>query len=91
MTMLPPCAELSPILAAGLPPMSTLGDPTIIVSGGPTHTALAVRVAAGIPPTRTKGTPGGRIGPPTWGMGGTPGVCIGHTCMSPTLAPGLLI
>jgi hypothetical protein len=28
------------------------------------------------------------IGPPTWGMGGTPGVTIGQTCMSVMRAAG---
>jgi hypothetical protein len=43
-------------------------------------------VAAGIMPIITVGAPGGRIGPPTCGMGGTPGVTMGQTCISPTRA-----
>jgi hypothetical protein len=44
--------------------------------------------AAGIPPMSTVGQPGPTTGPPTWGIGGRPGVTIGHTCMSPILAAG---
>lgn len=29
------------------------------------------------------------IGPPTCGMGGVPGVTMGHTCMSPIVAAGM--
>ena len=39
--------------------------------------------AAGIPSIRTVGTPGGRIGPPTWG---TLPITSGHMCGSPTRA-----
>src|SRR3954463_1915846 len=81
-TIVPPCAVLSPILAAGLPPIKTVTDPFIIESGGPTHVHILPKVAAGKPPIKTLGTPGGKIGPPTCGIGGNPGVTIGHTCMS---------
>ena len=47
--------------------------------------------AAGIPPINTVGHPGPVIGPPTCGIGGVPGVTIGHTCMSPILAAGFPI
>jgi hypothetical protein len=57
-------------------------------SGGPTHTHMSVARAAGCPPMRTVGQPGGKIGPPTCGIGGTPGVTIGQVCMSPILAAG---
>jgi len=69
---------VSPILAAGLPPIITVADPLAMVSGGPTQVHTFPRVAAGTPPIKTVGTPGGNIGPPTCGMGGVPGVCIGH-------------
>jgi hypothetical protein len=50
--------------------------------------AISPMHAAGIPPISTVGQPGGRIGPPTCGIGTTAGVCIGHVCISPTLAAG---
>jgi len=84
----PPCAVLSPIRAAGLPQMSTVADPIIMESGGPTQTALSPNTAAGNLPIRTVGAPGPIIGPPTWGIGGTPGVTIGQTCISVILAAG---
>lgn len=87
-TIVPPWAQVSPILAAGLPPIITVADPLTIVSGGPTQVHIPVAVAAGSPPIITVGTPGGRIGPPTCGMGGTAGVTIGQTCMSETRAAG---
>ncbi len=87
-TMLPPCAVVSPILAAGFPPIITVADPLTIESGGPTHTRLSPSTAAGKFPMSTVGMPGPMIGPPTWGMGGTPGVCIGQVCMSRTLDAG---
>tara|TARA_B100000768_G_scaffold96056_1_gene89661 strand:+ start:599 stop:721 length:123 start_codon:yes stop_codon:yes gene_type:complete len=34
--------------------------------------------AGGLPITKIVGTPGGIIGPPTCGIGGTAGVSIGH-------------
>ena len=69
-------------------PIITLLDPFAIESGGPTHIHILPTVAAGMPPISTVGTPGGEIGPPTCGIGGTPGVSIGHMCISPTLAAG---
>jgi hypothetical protein len=79
---------MSPILAAGWPPIKTVTDPFIIESGGPTQVHILPIVAAGNPPIKTVGTPGGIIGPPTWGIGGTPGVTIGQTCMSDIRAAG---
>lgn len=80
--MEPPWDVLSPMRAAGLPPISTVAEPLMIESGGPTHTQLSPRTAAGKPPSKTVGHPGPAIGPPTWGMGGTAGVCIGQVCRS---------
>lgn len=78
-TMVPPCAVVSPIRAAGFPPIITIEDPFTILSGGPTQTQLSPMTAAGSLPIRTVGTPGPIIGPPTWGMGeGKAGVCIGQ-------------
>lgn len=86
--IVPPWAVVSPILAAGWPPIRTAVDPKAITSGGPTQVAMSPCLAAGVPPIRTVGHPGGSIGPPTWGMGTTAGVCMGQMCMSPTLAAG---
>jgi hypothetical protein len=87
MAIEPPWAQVSPIRAAGLPPIKTLLDALTIASGGPTHTQLSPKQAAGIPPINTVGAPGPMIGPPTWGIGaGTAGVCIGQVCRSPILA-----
>jgi len=61
-----------------------------MVSGGPTHTQLSPTTAAGKPPIRTVGAPGPTTGPPTWGIGGTPGVCIGQVCKSVILAAALI-
>ena len=47
--MLPPWAVLSPSLAAGLPPMSTVPDPAAIVSGGPLQVQRSPITAAGAP------------------------------------------
>ena len=84
-TMLPPCAVISPIRAAGCPPIRTVKLPSTITSGGPTHTHMSPTLAAGSPPIKTVGQPGGRMGPPTCG---TSTVTIGQTCMSETLAAG---
>jgi hypothetical protein len=87
MAIEPPWAQVSPIRAAGLPPIITLLEPLTIASGGPTHIQLSPIQAAGIPPINTVGAPGPMIGPPTWGIGaGTAGVCIGQVCRSPILA-----
>jgi hypothetical protein len=86
--MVPPCAVVSPCLAAGLPPIITVADPLTIVSGGPTQVQKSPTTAAGILPIRTVGTPGPVIGPPTCGIGGVPGVCIGQVCISVNRAAG---
>jgi hypothetical protein len=87
-TITPPWSVGSPIRAAGRFPIKTVSEPIAIESGGPTQVHMSVARAAGCPPTNTVGQPGGKIGPPTCGTGGTPGVTIGHVCMSPTLAAG---
>jgi hypothetical protein len=51
--------------AVGLLHMSTVNDPRITESGGPTHTHMLPIVAAGIMATSTVGAPGETIGPPT--------------------------
>jgi len=89
--MLPPCAVLLPICAAGLPPINTVILPINTVSGGPTHMHISPTQAAGIPPIITVGQPGDNIGPPTCGMGGKPGVTIGHTCMLVSVAAGGIV
>ncbi len=71
-----------------MPPIRTVIEPLTIESGGPTQVAMSPTLAAGTPPIKTVGQPGGRIGPPTCGTGGVPGVTIGHICISPTLAAG---
>ena len=35
--MVPPCAVVSPIRAAGIPPIKTVAEPLVILSGGPTQ------------------------------------------------------
>jgi hypothetical protein len=87
-TMLPPWAVESPIRAAGLPPIKTVAEPLTMESGGPTQTHISPITAAGIPPMMTVGTPGPSTGPPTWGIGGSPGVTMGHTWRSVSLAAG---
>jgi len=87
-TMDPPCAVVSPIRAAGFPPIITVADPFTMVSGGPTQTAESPSTAAGNFPIRTVGEPGPITGPPTCGIGGSPGVSIGHVCISVNLAAG---
>src|SRR4051812_49915117 len=77
--IVPPCAVLSPILAAGLPQMSTVAEPFTILSGGPTQTHIEPTVAAGMFPINTGGPPGELIGPPTWGVGGKPRGAIWDT------------
>ena len=71
--------------------MRTVIEALTITSGGPTHVAISVARAAGMLPTSTVTAQGGRMGPPTCGIGGTPGVTIGQTCMSPTRAAGIPI
>src|SRR5688572_3356010 len=87
-TIDPPWAHVSPILAAGLPPISTVADPITILSGGPTQVHISPITAAGSFPINTVGTPGPVTGPPTCGTGGNPGVTIGHTCISVSRAAG---
>jgi len=82
---------LSPIRAAGFLQIITVADPLMTVSGGPTQTHIEPTVAEGKPPIITVGPPGDTIGPPTWGTGGTPGVTIGHTCMSVIRAAGGMV
>src|SRR6478672_3455690 len=77
---------MSNMRAAGCPPISTLNEPRIMTSGGPTQTARSPTRAAGIPPIRTVIAPGGRIGPPTCG---TRTLTMGQTCISPTRAAGI--
>ena len=86
--MRPPCAVESPSLAAGSPPIMTVADPFMMVSGGPAQVSMSPMVAAGKPPIRTVVVPGGRIGPPTWG---TSPVTIGQTCISVIRAAGGII
>jgi hypothetical protein len=83
--ILPPWAVVSPILAAGLPPIITEVEPMAMVSGGPVQVTMSPAHAAGMKPISTLGHPGGRMGPPTWG---TVPVTMGQACMSPTLAAG---
>jgi hypothetical protein len=91
MTITPPCTVGSPIRAAIRFSINTVGDPIRIVSGGPTQVHRSVARAAGKPPISTVGDPGGRMGPPTCGIGGKPGVSSGHVCISPTLAAGGIV
>src|SRR6266513_589735 len=73
--------------AAGRLLIITVIDPLTITSGREaTHKALSVTRAAGRKPIMTLVEHGGRIGPPTCGMGGVPGVAIGQVCMSVTRA-----
>src|SRR5690606_20239046 len=85
-TIVPPCAVLSPNLAAGIPPIKTEDEPIIIESGGPAQVAISPTLAAGIPPISTVGSPAGRIGPPTCGL--PFGFTIGQMCISFILAAG---
>ena len=65
-----------------------MAEPFTIESGGPTHTQLSPTTAAGILAMSTVGAPGPTMGPPTCGMGGTAGVCMGQVCISVSLAAG---
>src|SRR5215218_1159237 len=86
--MMPPCTVVSPIRAAGCPPINTVADPLMILSGGPAQVRRSPILAAGIYSIITVGQPGGITGPPTWGA--PPGFTIGQVCISPTLAaPGI--
>jgi hypothetical protein len=88
-TMLPPCAVGSPMRAAGLPPIRTVVEPMMMLSGGPVQIQVSPTTAAGIPPISTVGAPGPIIGPPTCGTG--PGLTKGHTCISVILAAGGMV
>jgi hypothetical protein len=83
--MTPPWTVWSPSLAAGMPPINTVVEPTAMASGGPTHVAMSPTRAAGKYAIRTVGQQGGRIGPPTCGFGPSD---IGQVCMSVSLAAG---
>src|SRR2546422_11143762 len=76
---------MSPIRAAGRPPINTVKLPIAMTSGGPAHAARSPTRAAGSPPISAVGHPGGKIGPPTCG---TSTVTIGQVCISPNLAAG---
>jgi hypothetical protein len=76
---------MSPIRAAGLPPILTVADPLVIVSIGPTQVHMSPTLAAGMPEMITVGQQAGIIGPPTCGT--TP-VTIGQVCMSVIRAEG---
>src|SRR5688500_13043884 len=84
-TITPPCAVMSPNLAAGFPPISTVDDPAAMVSGGPTQVSISPTTAAGLLPINTVGTQGATTGPPTCG---TEPLNNGQVCMSPNLAAG---
>ena len=86
--IVPPCMVGSPMRAAGIPPNVTVIDPMATESGGPTQMQVSPTTEAGWPPINTVGQPGPMMGPPTWGMGGTPGVTIGQICISSSLAAG---
>ena len=80
----PPWAVESPCRAAGCPPIMTVDDPTMMLSGGPAQVQLPPTTAAGWLPMSTVGTPAGSIGPPVCGL--PFGFAIGQVCMSPILA-----
>src|SRR5579862_4270304 len=69
-------------------PTSTDIEPLTIESGGPTHVAMSPTRAEGRLPISTVGQPAGRMGPPTCGTGGVPGVTIGQVCRSLIRAAG---
>ena len=60
-TTTPPCAVLLVRRAAGLPLISTVGEPITTTSGGPTHTHMLPIVAAGSIATSTVGAPGDTV------------------------------
>jgi hypothetical protein len=85
MTMGAPHRDMSPIRAAGIPPISTVGQPGgamavggCTAGGGNEQMCGVPTVAAGIPAISTVGTPGGPITPgwpvgsPTRAAGGIP-------------------
>lgn len=59
-------------------------------SDGPTgpQRHISLTRAAGRKPIITVGSPGVVMGPPTWGIGGMPGITIGQVCMSVSRAAG---
>src|SRR5262245_48550818 len=71
-TTTPPCVVGSPIRAASLLPMSTVGSPFAILSTAGTHLAESPTRAAGRKPMRTVVSPW-ITGPPTCGGGSTLG------------------
>jgi len=89
--MAPPWRVTSRARAAGCPPMNTQVEPIAMTSGGPMHMQRSPTRAAGCPPISTFTQPGGAIGPPTCGTGGTTGVARGQACRSPTRAAGFPI
>ncbi len=86
MTITPPWTVMSPCRAAGRPPIITVAEPMAMASGGPTHKHMSPTTAAGRNPIMTVGTHGPLIGPPTCGIGGSPGVTIGQVCISESRA-----
>jgi hypothetical protein len=70
---------LSPIRAAGLPPIMTVEDPLTMTSVGPTQMHMSPTLAAGIPEIMTVGQHAGIMGPPTCGTGP---LNAGQVCMS---------
>jgi hypothetical protein len=59
--------------------ISTVGDPIMMESGGPTQIAISPITAAGLLVMSTVTAVTAITGPPTCGIGGTPGVIIGQT------------
>ncbi len=71
----PPWAVLSPMRTHIRPPTVTVVDPFKVISGTQQHMiGFPGAGATGRPQVRIVGTPGARIGPPTWGQG--PGATI---------------
>ena len=75
--MAPPAAVRSVILAAGIPPISTVAEPFTMTSAP----QVSPKRAAGKPPINTVGAPGGIMGV------GTPNVAV-LTIISVTRAAG---
>ena len=69
---------MSPMRAAGFPPINTVADPLTITSGGPTHKHISPTTAAGNPAINTFGAEVLMMGPPTCGTIGV----NGQVCMS---------
>ena len=74
-----PHTAVSPTLAAGCPPMSTVALPGPLIAEIPCSGAPQVcgvpTVAAGWPPIRTEDRPGPLIAPP-WPVGSPPGLLL---------------